>query len=379
MGDRDRRGQGQVRRPRRPARLDGRRSWSTSTAQESVKQDELRERQALLADASGAPTTPTARRCSRRFLSGGTFTDLLTEMSYYIDVGEQDKALAEQIARDQEALAALHQNVADTRDRTNVLRLETAAQKRALDESLKALKAAKAELRQAREGRSSEDLASQKADLRQDRAQQGERRQGPRGRRAAQRQLAAQDRQAHRPSSPAGQHPVGVQRDARAGRWTAQRHPELRLHRVRVGAAAGRAAPTSTRASTSSPRRARKVRAAATGIVVYIGWNYADGADPAWIVIIAHSDDLQTWYAHMTAGATRAASGRPARSRRARSSATRATPAMRPAPTSTGWSSSTATSSTRACSCRPPAGAPRVTKRSPADAAPFTRHDGAPC
>jgi murein DD-endopeptidase MepM/ murein hydrolase activator NlpD len=32
---------------------------------------------------------------------------------------------------------------------------------------------------------------------------------------------------------------------------------------------------------------------------VYIGWNYADGADPAWIVIVAHSAELQTWYAHM--------------------------------------------------------------------------------
>ncbi|HVA85279.1 MAG TPA: M23 family metallopeptidase, partial [Candidatus Saccharimonadales bacterium] len=27
--------------------------------------------------------------------------------------------------------------------------------------------------------------------------------------------------------------------------------------------------------------------------------NYADGYDPAWIVIIAHSSSLQTWYAHM--------------------------------------------------------------------------------
>ena len=34
-------------------------------------------------------------------------------------------------------------------------------------------------------------------------------------------------------------------------------------------------------------------------MVAYIGWNYADGADPAWIVIIAHSAGLQTWYAHM--------------------------------------------------------------------------------
>ena len=34
-------------------------------------------------------------------------------MSDYIDVGEQDKALAQQIAHDQEALAAMHQNVAE--------------------------------------------------------------------------------------------------------------------------------------------------------------------------------------------------------------------------------------------------------------------------
>jgi murein DD-endopeptidase MepM/ murein hydrolase activator NlpD len=42
------------------------------------------------------------------------------------------------------------------------------------------------------------------------------------------------------------------------------------------------------------------VRASGDGTVVYIGWNYADGVDPAWIVIIAHSQGLQTWYAHMS-------------------------------------------------------------------------------
>ncbi len=40
------------------------------------------------------------------FLSGGSFTDILAEASYMIDVGEQDKALAQQIERDQAALAA---------------------------------------------------------------------------------------------------------------------------------------------------------------------------------------------------------------------------------------------------------------------------------
>ena len=42
------------------------------------------------------------------------------------------------------------------------------------------------------------------------------------------------------------------------------------------------------------------MRASGAGRVVYCGWNYADGADPAWIVIIAHSSNLTTWYAHLT-------------------------------------------------------------------------------
>ena len=95
------------------------------------------------------------------FLSGGTFTDLLAEMSYFIDVGEQDKALANQIAVDQETLASLHQTTEDTRSRTNELRQETAAQKRALDASLLALKDAKAELKKL-EKRTAATLAAQK-------------------------------------------------------------------------------------------------------------------------------------------------------------------------------------------------------------------------
>ena len=39
--------------------------------------------------------------------------------------------------------------------------------------------------------------------------------------------------------------------------------------------------------------------ASGDGKVVYCGWNYADGSDPAWIVVIAHSASLSTWYAHM--------------------------------------------------------------------------------
>ena len=81
------------------------------------------------------------------FLSGGSFTDILAEASYMIDVGEQDKALAQQIERDQAALAAIHQTVVETRLATEDLRVETAAQKKKLDKSMRALKKEQAKLK----------------------------------------------------------------------------------------------------------------------------------------------------------------------------------------------------------------------------------------
>ena len=116
------------------------------TAQEATKRIELSERRALLADRVRNAYDSDRTSPLETFLSGGTFTELLAEMSYYIDVGEQDQALADQITRDKETLAAIHQTVADTRVRTNELRKETAAQKRALDKSLIDLKETKAEL-----------------------------------------------------------------------------------------------------------------------------------------------------------------------------------------------------------------------------------------
>src|SRR5688572_15427003 len=131
-------------------------------AQEAAKRVELSERRALLADRVRNAYDTDRTSPLEAFLSGGTFTDIIAEMSYYIDVGEQDQALADQITRDKETLAALHETVLDTRIKTNLLRQETAAQKRALDRSLLELKETKKEL--ARLQRAvAKTLAAQKA------------------------------------------------------------------------------------------------------------------------------------------------------------------------------------------------------------------------
>ena len=45
------------------------------------------------------------------------------------------------------------------------------------------------------------------------------------------------------------------------------------------------------------------VRAAAGGVILLIGFNpYDPPEDPAWIVIIGHSDELQSWYGHLEPG-----------------------------------------------------------------------------
>ena len=83
-------------------------------AQERDKQIELAERKALLADRIRSAYDTDRTSLLESFLSSGSFSDLLAEMSYYIDVGEQDKALAEQVVRDQEELASMHEIVVAT-------------------------------------------------------------------------------------------------------------------------------------------------------------------------------------------------------------------------------------------------------------------------
>jgi peptidoglycan hydrolase CwlO-like protein len=117
------------------------------TVEESWMTVNLRERKAVLAERLRQAYDTDRTSMLETFLSAGSFTDVLSEVSYTIDVGEQDKALAEQIVRDQETLAAVHQSADETRAATDEMRIATAAQKVKLDKALKELKAAQQELR----------------------------------------------------------------------------------------------------------------------------------------------------------------------------------------------------------------------------------------
>jgi murein DD-endopeptidase MepM/ murein hydrolase activator NlpD len=266
-------------------------------AQEAAKRVELGERRAQLADRVRTAYDTDRTSPLETFLSGGTFTDLLAEMSYYIDVGEQDKALADQITRDKETLAALHETVLDTRIKTNLLRQETAAQKRALDKSLLELKETKAELARLQKA-VAKALRAQKARYAEVKRSKANAAAIIRKAAADQRRLAKEinsliARQVSRGNIPSAFN--GTMRWPMddfniSGNYGCSSFPYY--------APGNGCAHFHNGIDLVAPYGA-KVKAAAAGTVVYVGWNWADGADPAWIVVVAHSESLKTWYAHM--------------------------------------------------------------------------------
>jgi murein DD-endopeptidase MepM/ murein hydrolase activator NlpD len=263
---------------------------------EAAKRAELAERKALLAERVRSAYDTDRTSLLESFLSGGTFTDVLAEMSYFVDVGEQDKALAQKIAADQETLAEIHQTVADTRTETNELRQETAAQKRDLDRSRTNLQAAKKKL-EALEKKTRAELAKQKATFEAASRTKAEARKALAKAEAAQKRLQSRIADLIRRRSAQGRIPSvynGSLRWPMHGTVTQGFGCTGFGWEPRVGRCAHFHRGIDIVAQYGSA-----VRASAPGTVVYVGWNYADGYDPAWIVVIAHSSSLSTWYAHL--------------------------------------------------------------------------------
>ena len=221
-------------------------------------------------------------------------------MSYYIDVGEQDKALAQQIAHDQETLAEIHQTVADTRDRD-----ERAAPGDGRPEARRSTRAwptsrpPRPRSRRSRR-RPADALAKQKAAVRAGRQEQGRGRARPWPRpAAAQKRAPEQDRQppAPEPLRAASRRVYnGTLRWPMGGTVT----QNFGCTGLRLGAAARDAAPTSTAASTSSRRTAPRSAPRAPGpSSTSAGTTPTATTRPgSWSSPTAQS--LQTWYAHMS-------------------------------------------------------------------------------
>ena len=266
--------------------------------QEQQKKDELRDRKAQLANRIRDAYEAERTSLLETFLSGATFTDMLAQMSSQLDVAEQDRQLAQQIAEDRATLLSLHQTVEDTAAATDLLRQETAVQRQKLDRRMQDLQKASAHLRQLEKAAEAalqaqktqyQKMAANKAHLRHAIAAAAAARRRLQGR--IDKLIAAQFQHGNIPSQYNGtlSWPMGGTITQDFGCTGVVWEPPL-------GGCAHWHNGIDIVSAYGTP-----VHAAGSGRVVYVGWNYADGADPAFIVIIAHSSGLSTLYAHLQA------------------------------------------------------------------------------
>lgn len=260
------------------------------------KEAELAVRQRVLGERLRAAYRTERTSLLETLLSSRSFADALTSTGYLVDLANQDKVLATAIRTDQETLATLRETAAETRDQTDALRVETARQRKALADRIAEEKAARAQLtklqseverRLAVQQSNFEKLAKNKA------AAQAAMAESVRAQESLQRRIKAliaqQSSLGRIPSRYNGtlawpMRGVVTQRYGCTGFSWEPRRGNCRHWHNGIDIAADLYTP---------------VRAAGDGRVVFAGPNPYDRYPKAWIVIIAHSEELQTWYAHL--------------------------------------------------------------------------------
>ena len=268
--------------------------------EQAEKAEELRQRKALLAarlrEAYRTDRTPLVQT----ILSSGSFTDLLEDVGSYLDFGVQDRALADRIEADARTADALRALLVDTRTARGELRDETLAQKRQLDASMVELKAAKARLATL-QAETARELAIQRAAYARMARNKGALQVAIARNVAAQKKLASQIASIVARQRSLGNIPSeynGTLRWPMSGTLTQEFGCTGFAWEPPLGSCGHFHQGIDLAAPMYTP-----IRAAGAGVVVFAGPNPYDPYPKAWIVIIAHSESLQTWYAHVDNGA----------------------------------------------------------------------------
>jgi murein DD-endopeptidase MepM/ murein hydrolase activator NlpD len=266
-------------------------------AARKAKQEQLDQRQAILARRLVAAYKTEQTPLLAQLLSAGSLSDALSDVSYLMELGAQDAALAQQIRQDRETLVLMEQQVTTSREAVSELSDQVRIQKATLDGQMNELNTARGKLvtmqRQldaqiAKQKAANDKLAKNKAALAAAIKENGEA-----SAKLADKitKLAAdQGFRGRIPSVYNGQlsWPMGGKITQEYGCTGFSMEP-------RVGSCAHFHQGIDLVAPCLTP-----VRAAGSGVVMFVGYNPYDSAPKAWIVIIAHAQNLVTWYAHMT-------------------------------------------------------------------------------
>jgi murein DD-endopeptidase MepM/ murein hydrolase activator NlpD len=262
-------------------------------AQAARKAEDLADAKALLAerirDAYDTDRTPMLTT----FLSGEDFTDVLTEVGYQLDFAEQDKILADQIVEDQKVLDVLQANVLSAREQTAELEKLAEQARKVLARQLADLRSAQ-QLLFKLERQAQKLLAEQKAAYEQMAKDKAALERKLRESREAEKKLEElinklvqkMFEDGNIPSEYNGKFewPMPGTVTQEFGCTGFHMEPPLgncnHFHRgIDIANSAG-----------------TPIRAAAPGKVILAG---KSPYDPAYIVVIAHSSNLVTWYGHV--------------------------------------------------------------------------------
>ena len=267
------------------------------TNEQNAKQRELEVRQAILASRLAAAYESDQTPILQQILTAHSLTDALADVSYYSNLADADKALADQIKRDRATLAEMRQNVEMASTANLQLKDAVGSQKQQLADQQALIAAAQRQLA---------DLKAElETQLAQQQAAEAKVEQNKAALDAAVRsngvavdQLAARIDQLAAQQGTIGRIPSqynGTLQWPMGGRVTQQFGCTGVASEPRVGTCAHFHQGIDIAAPCLTP-----VHAAAAGIVVFVGYNPYDAAPQAWLVIVAHSSNMVTWYAHMT-------------------------------------------------------------------------------
>jgi len=261
--------------------------------QEQAKGEQLSARKAILAGRIRSAYDTDRTSLLETVLSSSDFTDVISEVGYQLDFAGQDKALAEQIVADQKVLNVYHQTVVSAREQTNQLKVLASAQKAVVDKQLKDLAAANAQLLKL-EARTKQLLDAQQAAYAKLAANKAKLKANLAAAAKAQKQIEAlirklvlaQLQQGGIPSQYSGSFlwpmaGIVTQEFGCTGFWA---EPPL-------GSCAHFHKGIDIANQMDTP-----IRAAGAGKVLFAGQSPYDSA---WIVVIAHSTHLVSWYGHI--------------------------------------------------------------------------------
>ena len=268
--------------------------WLQAT--QDRKAAELKARQEALAQRLEAAYEDSHVPLLAQLLGSGSLNDVLVTISYNLTMGDADRELAERISADQATLAALEATTSGMRAQGIVLRDEAAAQRASIAAQRKELKAAQAKLQELQD--ETEALVA---------AQQ-----------AAYKKLAYDTEKAREVL--AAQQKADAELDALIDKLIRQNASRYGIPSAYSGTLRWPMSGTITQefgctgfwweppygscahfhsGIDIANALYTPIRAAGPGVVVYAGAHPYDSYPKAWIVVIAHSSRLQTWYAHV--------------------------------------------------------------------------------